>query len=50
MYMDSMDQLLKKSGKVIVDSSGKGLSGIVPYMPLTEGRTAPAPAPSGAAR
>jgi len=50
MYMDSMDQLLKKSGKVIIDSSGKGLSGIVPYMPLTEGRTAPAPAPSGAAR
>ena len=38
MYLDSMDQLLKKSGKVIVDSSGKGLSGIVPYMPLSDGR------------
>jgi len=38
MYLDSMDQLLKKSGKVIIDSSGKGLAGVVPYMPLSEGR------------
>jgi len=50
MYMDSMDQLLKKSGKVIVDSSGKGLSGIVPYMPLSDGRTATPPVSAGAAR
>ena len=38
MYMDSMDQLLRKSGKVIIDSSGKGVAGIVPYMPLAETR------------
>lgn len=38
LYLDSMDQLLKKSGKVIIDSSGKGLAGVVPYMPLSEGR------------
>lgn len=38
MYMDSMDQLLKKSGKVIIDSSGKSLNGVVPYMPLSEGK------------
>ena len=46
MYLDSMDQLLRKSGKVIVDSSGKGVSGIVPYMPLSDGRDRPAPAPA----
>jgi len=38
MYLDSMDQLLKKSGKVIIDSSGKGVGGIVPYLPLSEAR------------
>jgi membrane protease subunit HflK len=51
MYLDSMDQLLKKSGKVIIDSSGKGLAGIVPYMPLAESRDKSAPAaPAGAPR
>lgn len=52
MYLDSMDQLLRKSGKVIVDSSGKGVPGLVPYMPLSEGRdkSAPAPAAGGSAR
>jgi len=51
MYMDSMDQLLKKSGKVIIDSSGKGLSGVVPYMPLSESRDkSAAPATPGAPR
>jgi membrane protease subunit HflK len=49
MYMDSMDQLLKKSGKVIIDSSGKGLSGIVPYMPLAETRDKAAPAAAAGA-
>jgi membrane protease subunit HflK len=51
MYLDSMDQVLKKSGKVIVDSSGKGLAGVVPYMPLAEGKDKAAAAPTpGAAR
>ncbi|SPE24216.1 putative transmembrane protein HflK [Burkholderiales bacterium] len=46
MYLDSMDQLLKKSGKVIIDSSGKGVAGVVPYMPVSETRDkSPAPAP-----
>jgi len=50
MYLDSMDQLLKKSGKVIIDSSGKGVGGILPYLPLSEGREKPgAQAPAGAA-
>jgi membrane protease subunit HflK len=50
MYLDSMDQLLRKSGKVIIDSSGKGGAGLVPYMPIAEGRdkgAAPAPATGG---
>ena len=49
LYLDSMDQLLRKSGKVIIDSSGKGLSGVVPYMPLTEGKEKTAP-PAAAAQ
>jgi membrane protease subunit HflK len=50
MYMDSMDLLLKKSGKVIIDASGKGVSGIVPYLPLSDGRAPAAPASTGAPR
>ncbi|PPA04013.1 FtsH protease activity modulator HflK, partial [Pseudomonas sp. MWU12-2312b] len=36
LYMESMDEVLKKSSRVIIDSSGKGMSGVVPYMPLSE--------------
>ena len=36
LYLESVDEVLKKAGKVIVDTSGKGVSGIVPYMPMTE--------------
>ena len=36
LYLESMDEVLKKSSKVIIDSSGKGMSGVVPYMPLSE--------------
>jgi membrane protease subunit HflK len=36
LYLESMDELLKKSTKVIVDTSGKGVAGVVPYMPLSE--------------
>jgi membrane protease subunit HflK len=49
LYLDSVDQLLRKSGKVIVDTSGKGVSGVVPYMPVSEGRDrASAPGAAGA--
>ena len=34
MYLDGMDQLLAKAGKVVVDDSGKGMGSIVPYLPL----------------
>ena len=36
LYMESMDALLKKAGKVIVDSSGNRLGGVVPYLPLQD--------------
>ena len=51
MYLESLDELLKKSTRVIVDSSGKGVSGVVPYLPLSELRPqASAPAPAGGVR
>ena len=36
MYMESADEVLKKATKVIIDSSGKGVSSVVPYMPIAE--------------
>ena len=44
LYSDSIDALLKRSSKVILDSSGKGMNGVVPYMPISE---APKPATPG---
>jgi membrane protease subunit HflK len=41
LYLDSVDEVLKKAGKVIIDSSGKGVSGVVPYMPLSESKERP---------
>ena len=50
LYMDSVDELLKKSSKVIVDASGKGVSSIVPYLPMSEMKPlAPAAPPPPAA-
>jgi membrane protease subunit HflK len=57
LYLDSVDEVLKKASKVIVDTSGKGVSSVMPYMPVTEFKpsatppTAPAaPAAQGAAK
>jgi len=36
MYLESMDEVLKKASKVVIDSSGKGMSGVVPYMLLPD--------------
>jgi membrane protease subunit HflK len=36
LYLESVDEMLKKATKVIIDTSGKGITGIVPYMPLAE--------------
>jgi modulator of FtsH protease HflK len=36
LYLESVDAMLKKATRVIIDTSGKGVSGIVPYLPLAE--------------
>ncbi len=36
LYLESVDDMLNKATKVIIDTSGKGINGVVPYMPLTE--------------
>jgi membrane protease subunit HflK len=36
LYLESVDEVLRKSSKVIVDSSGKGASSVLPYMPVGE--------------
>lgn len=36
LYLESVDDMLNKATKVIIDTSGKGIGGVVPYMPLTE--------------
>jgi len=38
LYLESMDEVLKRASKVIIDSSGKGVSGVVPYMSFSEGK------------
>jgi len=46
-YLDSMDDLLRRASRVVVDASGKDMTGVVPYMPLGEPparHTAEAPA------
>ena len=44
LYMESVDEVLKKATKVIVDTSGKGVSGVVPYLPLADKDKPAAPA------
>ncbi|WP_296580878.1 FtsH protease activity modulator HflK [Xanthobacter sp.] len=46
LYLEGVDEVLKHSGRVIVDLSAHG-SSIVPYLPLTEAekRAVPLPAP-----
>jgi membrane protease subunit HflK len=46
LYLDSVDEMLRKATKVILDTSGKGVSSVVPYMPVTETRPRPSVPPS----
>jgi membrane protease subunit HflK len=41
LYLDSVDEVLKKASKVIVDTSGKGASSVIPYMPVSEFKAPP---------
>ena len=49
LYLDSVDEVLKKASKVVVDTSGKGVSSVVPYMPVTEFKPTAPPGPAPAA-
>jgi membrane protease subunit HflK len=46
LYMESMDELLKKSARVIVDTTGKGASAVMPYMNIGD-KAKDAPKESG---
>lgn len=48
LYLDSMDEVLRKANRVIINSSGKGVASLVPYMPLPDLPGAPGAAPSAA--
>ena len=46
LYLESVDAVLRRASKVIVDTSGKGVSSVMPYLPVTEFKPQPpAPAP-----
>jgi modulator of FtsH protease HflK len=36
LYLEAVDEVLKKATRVIIDTSGKGVSGVVPYLPLAD--------------
>ncbi|RBP16905.1 protease FtsH subunit HflK [Roseiarcus fermentans] len=52
LYQDSVDEVLRRASKVVVDTSGKGVSSVMPYLPVTEFKPPPAPpaAAQGAAK
>lgn len=43
LYLDSVDEVLRKASKVIVDTSGKGVSSVMPYLPVSEFKPPPSP-------
>lgn len=43
LYLEAVDEVLKKSQRVLVDTSGKGAAGVTPYMSVGDPRTAPRP-------
>jgi modulator of FtsH protease HflK len=48
LYLQSMDSVLRKSSRVILDSSGQAMGPLAPYLPLSEIKPPPAPAPARA--
>src|SRR5712672_2978312 len=53
LYLETMEEILKSSNKVIIDKSAEGGNGVIPYLPLPAlggvGGTASAPPPAGTA-
>jgi membrane protease subunit HflK len=46
LYLDSVDAMLRKSSRVILDSSGKGSAPLAPFLPLSEIKPGSLPAPA----
>ncbi len=36
IYLETMQDILKGTNKIIIDSSGGGAQGVLPYLPLPE--------------
>ncbi len=50
LYLESVSEVLKHASRVIVDASGKGMTSVMPYLPLPDGKPpASPPAPTVAA-
>jgi membrane protease subunit HflK len=49
LYLETMEDVLKNTSKVIIDKSSMGQSGVVPYLPLPGLAPAPHPTPAPAA-
>lgn len=41
MFLETMERVLKRSDKIIIDSQAEGGQGVVPYLPLNELRRNP---------
>jgi membrane protease subunit HflK len=48
LYLETMERLFGGTDKIILDSSGQGSGGVVPYLPLPELRSRPPAQPSQA--
>lgn len=48
LYLDAVDEILHRASRVIVDSSGKGLSSVLPVMPIDAQRSPLLAAPARA--
>ena len=50
LYLETMEEILKNSNKVIIDKSAQGGNGVLPYLPLPAlgtGQGAPGASPAG---
>jgi len=49
LYIETIDEILKNSNKVIIDKAAQGQSGVLPYLPLPNLLSATPPSPSAPA-
>ncbi|HLW90765.1 MAG TPA: FtsH protease activity modulator HflK [Roseiarcus sp.] len=50
LYLDGVDEVLRKSQRVIIEATDKNSPGVTPYLPLTEMKPKPPAASDGAAK